>query len=623
MNFESKTRLVLIAGGSIVVGFLFGYIAFAVIDQFGVPSENSEQEATEEDDSTHAISRSRANRVSNSQLLDSYEGSFEDLESMYDYVGDADEKSLTELLKQSSKIEWTHGRSAIQRVIIHRLTELDPLIAIDHVERLPRNHQDSLVQALVEHWSLLDIDGLLKYAEGSSQSNRYAVLKAILDTRIDLSLDRRIEIAVQLGDKRYGRNVISESEIVALMDVPELAWNRIVQEDLLRDAHFANVIVEIAQETVDRVGFRGTLPMLDLLQEERESKHNLDVLIESLTLLDPSAFLTSIRELPHRKQERLLPGLFETWSKMDPETAWREASVVAQDSGITNIVSIVIYQWSLAQPRELLGSLGELSPEHQLIAIERAITEIARDSIEEAKDILDRLQGQGRDVSSAVRRFADFWSRRDPNSAIDWILSESEDQHGLHYSDMVERGLENLAVVNPQRAFELALDQPIPAFGAPLEARVIREMLQDNLDLALDYREHVRAEGRGKLRAYKYIGQELVKRGSSMQALDLGNELSSEEQEDFQRSVISDWSTLDPIDLYRNLEHIESESTQAMIAKKLLMVQSNRPVLTDEQLGIVRSYVPEGVIVVSDLSPEELRNLVDKLKRESEAAESP
>lgn len=136
-----------------------------------------------------------------------------------------------------------------------------------------------------------------------------------------------------------------------------------------------------------------------------------------------------------------------------------------------------------------------------------------------------------------------------------------------------------------------------------LETEVIRELTQSDLDLAIEYREQVREENRRKLWAYKHIGRELIERGSPTRILDMGEELSEKEQEDYFQSVIHDWANSRPVTLLNSLESIESESLWSMAAQQLVMMQDSRHILTDEQLNVARSYFEGEVILASDLTP--------------------
>ena len=606
----------MLVGLCVAITFVAGYFVLTHWNPFqgaSVVSVNEESFETfvDEEDSQESYSDEL-----NPLKFESFDGSYAEVLSLYQQLDRIDEKVLPDLLVQSNKVNSSSRRTALQEAIVLRFADSDPVAAMKGVMALPRSRQEPLVEIVFGQWSVADLDSALKYAQSLDFSYRSIALKSILSIRDDLSTDRLVDIASRLGGNAYGKRVIVESQAsTSVVENPVKVWNWLVEEDLLRDSQYAEVVKLVAQERADQEGLHAVVQMLQLLIEERDSHAIFDTVIESVGLQDPTSMLASIRVLPLRKQELMLPRLFSVWSRRDPVAAWNVVESVRKDTGISNIVTIVIDRWARSSPRELLESIEEMTLQDQVVAIERAISELARHSVEEALELLDRFQSEGRDISSATQQLVDVWSKRDPESAMNWILSKTEEEFGHDYASMVERGLVNLTSVNPHRAFQIGIAQPLPVFGVPLETEVIRELTQSDLDLAIEYREQVREENRGKLWAYKHIGRELIGRGSPARILEMGDELSEKEQEDYFRSVIHDWASSYPITLLNSLESIESEELQSMAAQKLVVLHDSRPILTDEQLNIARSYFEGEVILASDLTPQELREQIEEIRK--------
>lgn len=623
MNSDTKRQLFLLVGFCVAIALVAGYFVLTHWNPFqetAVVSVNEEGLETSDEEKNQ---ETYSDALSTFQF-ESFEGRFADVLSLYQQLDSIDERALPHLLVQSNEITSSAHRSAVQRAIVLKSAEFDPIAALKGVTSLPRSRQEPLVAIVFEQWSIADLDSALKYAQGLDYSYRSTALRSIFSTRDDLSQNRLEEIASRLGGNAYGKRVIIESQASAtVVEQPLQVWNRLVEEDLLRDSQYAGLIKLVAQERADQEGLHAVVQMLDRLIEERDSHATFDTVVESVGMQDPNALLATIRALPMRKQELMLPRFFSVWSRLDPVTAWNVVESVRKDTGINNIVSIVIDRWARSNPRDLLESIEQMAQQDQLMAIERAISELARHSVEEALKLLAQFQNEDRDISSAAQKFVNVWSRRDPEAAMDWLLTKPEEEFGHDYSSMVERGLESLASVNPQRAFQIAIAQPLPVFGVPLETKVIRELAQSDLDLAIEYLGQVREENRGKLWAYKHIGRELIERGSPTRILEMGEELSEKEQEDYFQSVIHDWASSQPLTLLNSLESIESESLQSMAAQQLVMMQDSRPILTEEQLSVARSYFEGEVILASDLTPQELREKVEEIrKRAQEQRES-
>ena len=559
--------------------------------------------------------------TANDPQIETFHGTFEDILALYQSLNDTDEQSLPQLLKRSVNVTSLSRRSVVQQAIVGKLVELDPVSTLESIAQLPIHSRYPLVETVFSQWCLADLEAALKHAEVLDYAIRSVALKSILTTRDDLSERRRLDIADQLGDRSYGMRMNLEfNAMTTMMESPLRAWDWMAEQGMLRDSHFASVAKLVAQEVKDREGLKPIVQVLASLVEEREreSKFVVDTLIESIALQNPLSFLATIRTLSPSQQEILLPQFFDIWSRAEPAVAW---SAIASDHTVTRPTlasTRVIRNWARTNPHELLDVLEEFSQQHQAFAFERAIVEIAHHSIEEAAGLLTQFERQGRDTSYVERDFADIWLARNPEAAMDWILTRTNEKTGEVSADLLKDGLVHLTSVNPHRAFSLALEQPPPAWGAPMEAFVIRELAKHDVDLAVDFVGQVRDVNNGITSAYEYIGRELVKNEQPMRALRLGSKLESKEQEEFLSTVIHEWAGLDAVGLMNSLDSIESERARSIAASDLVIAQKYQPVLTEEQMSIVRSHVPDGVVFAHEMSLEEQRAFLEGAKRRAQ-----
>lgn len=279
-------------------------------------SVNEESFETSDDEEKNQETYSDAR---NTFQFESFEGRFADVLGLYQQLDIVNEKAMPHLLVQANQVNSSSHRTALQQAIVLKFAESDPKAALKGVMSLPGSRQEPLVEVVFEQWSVAYLDSALKYAQGLGYSYRSIALRSIFSTRDDLSKNGLEDIASRLGGNAYGKRMIFESQASAtVVEQPLQVWNRLVEEDRLRDSQYAGIIKLVAQERAAQEGLYAVVQMLDRLIEERDSHATFDTIIESVGMQDPNALLATIRALPMRKQELMLPRLFNVWSRLDP-----------------------------------------------------------------------------------------------------------------------------------------------------------------------------------------------------------------------------------------------------------------------------------------------------------------
>ena len=151
--------------------------------------------------------------------------------------------------------------------------------------------------------------------------------------------------------------------------------------------------------------------------------------------------------------------------------------------------------------------------------------------------------------------------------------------------------LPSLARQDPKKAFEIALKQPVPDFSVGLELRVISQLTQDgNIELALSLLPRVREKNTQK-DAYRNIASAMVKKGRTLEALELGRDLEPRLQESYYGRVVQTWANTDPTSLYASLEDLPTSAARRDAVSALFLRNDGTSVLTDDQLEQAKSLL--------------------------------
>ena len=579
--------------GSLIIGAIAGGIvvagAFVLFQLLATGEKTRTHTPFAPISSEDSITSSRESVKTDFSTLLNAAQDFETSSALYQSLAAADRADLLELIVQSKRIPSSRNRLTVQGAIFQRLAALDPNEAVRQVENVDLYYRNEVYSRIFAEWSLSNLEAAVASAGTLDRKLQKIALEAILQTRDDLSDSRRQEIAKSFSYGDLASRLINESQTLELVDDPEAAWNALVGDgfDLVSQIDLAT---DIAEQWIVTGGFE----VLPQILESISGKSGYDILLERLifnaTESRPQEFLDFALGLDESRRGYVLSRISYIWSRTDPLTAAQAIAASKQDQSMRIYLEMILRQWARSNPQEMFEKRGMFSRDVQLQALEYAIAEIGKTNPDIAIHQLNSLADEWDDTSTLARSLVNGWAEADPQAALEWVMSASED-FGPRYSSLLSDVLAKLVHIKPLEAFAIATAQPLLPYGDAIEARLIRELSRTDLVAAVEMLPQVRDEFRSS--AYSFVAFALVSDAKVNRALELARSLPDSEQNEYLNHVIWNWARLEPEELFNAIGELPGEEAKSMAAYYLLRNHASTPVLSNEQLDHAKTFLNE------------------------------
>lgn len=520
------------------------------------------------------------------QSIAEIEGEFARSEALHTFLVSQDRNSLPALIEQTKTIRPKTVQAQVRRPIVLRLTMIDPVLALKSIESLPFRSRDSLTTTIFGEWSLLSLDQSIAYAKGLNDVRKYAALRGILESRVDLSEQARREIAIEVGNEIVADEVLERESYLSLLEDPQKSWYKVV-EDLDGSLESMENTLNVATAWVRQSGLGVLNEINDSLNQ---SSRKTSVLIAAVTRAahrNPSGTVTQLLEMNEQLARSTAPTAIRIWARMDPQSALLTASSVESAGFRNSLQQSVVSEWAKNDARELLASIDSIPENVVKLAQERAVRALASSDPVEAARLFEVLDLKDKDVGIA-HDIASNWSKSEPHAAVDWVFNTSalESIQG----ELLKSVLGNLAKSDPDFAMDLALQQPAEL---GLEVAVISRLASVDPLKALDLLSQLR-DGGHVYSAYTSVGSELVKIGQTQRAIKLANELSPFYRHIYFNSVLGQWARSNPEELLESIDELPTSDAKSSAALALAMQSRfTNSVLSDEQVAHAKTFLNE------------------------------
>lgn len=196
---------------------------------------------------------------------------------------------------------------------------------------------------------------------------------------------------------------------------------------------------------------------------------------------------------------------------------------------------------------------------------------------------LEQIQREGVNTKNTLESYFTLLSDQDPALAVQ-LASEYLEEGSWVISSM----LRDLALEDVNKAMEVALQQPLNSHAehSVIQALFSQGWLLQGLELLPKVRE-----GTDVTNLYVSAGELLIDYGRASQAIALAEKLSDEARPDYFLNLAQRWSYKDINDFLPVLNEIRDEEMRSRIAEQILRVDRFHGNLTDEEIGVVRSFV--------------------------------
>lgn len=507
--------------------------------------------------------------------------------ALYNTLSHTTEQELKEWWIQSQKLRRASHREIAQQVILRNLTKINPQVALQYLDETSILQKDALTRAIFSEWAVLNLDEAIEVAEKLVGARRNVALVAILETRDDLSEHKRRAIAVQLNRIDTYDKLNSETNVLHTIANPSESWD-ILLNDSVDNSLQIETFALVAERWQGQIGFEVLSKIYHSGIEEDEIKSLLTAAIARKDLAQALEYAHGVPE--EREQSFLSLTIVEEWASTDPLAALAGVSSFKPASLYFDLEEEIALVWAKHKPSELIQSIELVSEGSRVWPLEVAFAYLTREDPLGAINSLSSIEDYVGGTSSILHAIVRQWGKLHPEAATNWLLQDFDQEDlDLLYS-LLEQTLPFLALQDPKKAFDFALEHPTSG----LDRWVIWQLtIYGGVEQAMSLLPRLRENA--KPSAYESVGSALVDKGQALEALELGNDLKTPQQQSYYRRVLQRWVWTDPTDLFESLEDLPSndaQSLQSIAALELLTRRfSHDQVLTDDQLERARSFL--------------------------------
>ncbi len=536
---------------------------------------------------------------------------------VYSFVAGVDARELKDILSavtgKSGLKNSDRVRSELQIAILQRLTNHDPIEALEYVEKRNDYESDLYLREIFESWANIDPSAALSHARKLDTWSRDIAMLGLLDARIEVELSDVFDVGLELDlNEEDIATVLSDWLNAQSVQDPKDMWKRL--NKLSGNDNFSSIRSLRASLAIQWYQAEGisALEEIRALSAGRGSygiSFSLRRLLEHIALEDPGFALNYVLKLPSI-DAGLAEELIRIWAEMHPKGAL-EATYTVRDDGrrlrhlLQGEVALV---WAEKEPRYILQNLDVLPEPVRYGAARIGVGEIAKGSLQEAGEYALQIEDL-KLRTIAVSWLLSIWSNHEPSTLLDWLLSDpvnkpivAELRRGLVYCSLY---------TDPKGAFQIALGVPctqwdrgssdllgdLPAdlqYSLPpsdeLVAEVMEKIGKSDSQLALDLLSVIRDEDT-KFVAALHLGDALVFQGDITDALELGQQLPELVSDRYYFRLFADWSREDPISLLESIGGFPSPKHKSSAAAFLLRADRRQSTLEEAQVNSLQQYL--------------------------------
>lgn len=590
-QFSTTSTFNLKTGIIFALGLAIGVLAIFVIQNFGPKEDEHATRNTAQQRGQQSSTESSlfspleiTGNVGEFQDIFKHQSTAEQFTSLYARLSRANETELKEWWIHAQNIERESHREVAQQVIIGNLSAINPQEALRCLSDVSIFQLDRLLRTLFCEWSVFRLEEAVETATTLPGPRRTVALQTILETRDDLSEEQQRMIARQLRGEDTYLMLVSEAKASQSLAEPQDSWNTLLNDDVANYLQ-TETFLKVLETWREQIGFA----VLSKIYEIPLFGIKYD-LMKAVARVNPEGALDYTRDVQDQKEkESLSREIVLVWARTDPKAALA-ATLTFEPSSVASILeSVVALTWARTKPMEFIENIETISERPRLMSLETAFSTIARQEPKKAIAMLSSVERYVGNTSSILTRIVSQWAKQQPDTAADWVLNNftrEDPQRQMLLMGVLKR----MASQDPDRAFELAIEQPAPSEGYELEFHVMKEIIfYGDIEVAKKLLPRVRTNAKPSI--YRNVATALINVGQTNDALELGNDLAESNQQMYFQHVMLLWANKDPTKLYESLESLPASDIASLAAKQLISINRFNPVLTDDQIEQARSFL--------------------------------
>ncbi|MXW08151.1 MAG: hypothetical protein F4X56_08355 [Gammaproteobacteria bacterium] len=510
--------------------------------------------------------------------------------ALYQMLENKSGDQIEELLRQSLNLDYSINLYSVQRLLFAELARIDPEKSLNLVWEAAPTRWSTFLNIVAMHWGMVSPEEALRTVSLLGEPWKSQAIEAVFDNQRSFTDTTIAEVVQTLDIADHFARWNYDTQLEAVIDEPRTAYNFAIKANT-SEFHKRSMLLDITNRWIERAGTDDISSMLSLAYEIVNESRGLWIpVVTAIAAMNPELAWEQLSSMPTELQKQFKRYVFKVWVEHDPETAIQTITtkeyVAAEGS---NFYSVLI-PWIRAEADRLFENL-ELVPENfKTPAINLAVEHLAKSSPpSEVIELLAQLKSQGHVTDDATEEFVRIWSLDDPIAAFEWAL-ENMDQENWLVQRTIEFALGRLSLSNPERAMELALEQPA---DMALEQGVVMTLLrQGKFDSALSLIPKIRTSPEYPS-YYDGINQFLIVGGRIDDVLALADGLEESEKRLFYSSMARPWVRFEPESMLERLPKLPTAEMRKAIAQSVLLEQQFYPYLTEAEIEFITSFVPE------------------------------
>lgn len=588
---QRQNRLVLLLAsltGGVGLGALIAFFVF--------PMKNADlndspfQEPQSSPQTSHVQQENLAAGKSNLEEVIDIEKPIDRRRALYQLLSNKSGGQVEALLRQALSLDYSKNLYSVQRILLAELTVIDPEKSLGLVWESARTRSETLLNIVAIHWSSSAPEKALRTFSSLDEPWKSKAIETVFQHQGILSDAEIAEIAESLDITDQLITWKYDTQIEAVIEDPRNAFKLALMADTT-SSHRTRMLTHITSRWLEREGTENIPSMLSLVYDVfKDARFLWGSVVSEIAASDPEFVWQQLSSMPIEVQRIFASPVFRQWVDLDPITAIQTVTTKEYlDDTEFDFLSLLI-PWVRAVADRFLENFELVPTDWKHLAIRIAVEHVSENSPPgQVIQLLTQLKSMGYDAADATATFVKHWSHEDAFAAFEWAL-KNFDQESFSGRSTAEFALGRLALLNPERAMELALEQPK---DMKLEWGVVMTLLrQGQIDKALSLLPNLRGSSDSAV-SYTGINLPLIQAGRIDEVLALGDQLNESERHRFYRSMGYSWARFEPESLLERLPKLPTAEMRKSIVQGALWAQETDPVLTEEELEFVTSFVPD------------------------------
>ena len=506
--------------------------------------------------------------------------------SLAGFVSGRNKRELQGLLATAEEFDIQEIRDEIQDAVIRALAVSSPRQVLKDVLSLPSNRQYSLVVAVFQEWSFVDLDRAEAEAKQLEEPLKRAALEGILTSRKDLEDSYRLKLAKELQNEQMFLDLAARDLVDSGIDDPADTWNQLVSKvdgsfNSL-SAAYQDALVSVAKAWVSQDGLSVITAINSAFPERKDRVRITQQLLSTLVSEDEELAGDIVEKLRLEDRQALLQ-VVQTWAQDDGWAAYRAAWWMDQGTDHMRMQRAAIEGWARSNPLSLFRNANELPEPLADFSRTTALLEMRFTSPKSVPALAEQIEDPYT-RNLILDNLIVHWAERDLTSALRWALEQDQDpSRKIQYTPRI---LPIAARESPIQALTIALEVPLrddDEVGP--EAKVLAMWATTDVDAAVDSIPQMRNQNT-RMRAFKSIGMELMKQQEYGRVLALVETEPIKDQLNYFEAVAPRFARENPRFLIEKFDSLPNESIKRLCSEFLLESNSgtDNPFLTEDEV---------------------------------------